>query len=171
MESNKVMELSARRLKNGDALPDLTLPRVGGGTTILSQYLKGAWGVVLFYRGDWCPFCNAQLSGFQRKLKDLDTLGARVVAISVDSQSDASKTVERSHLTYPVLYGADVTDVAARFGAYSSADAHGTYINSTGFIVDPNGDIALVVYSSGAIGRIVADDAVGLVGYLTKMQK
>ena len=159
-------ETSGQRLKNGAALPDLRLPSVAGTTVSLHEYIQGAWGVVLFYRGNWCPFCNAQLSAYQRKLPEFEQLGARVIAISADVAEEAQKTVERHHIAFPVLFGADPAEVAKSFGTHRATNAHGTYVDSTGFIVDPNGAIVVAVYSSGAIGRIVADDALGFIKYL-----
>jgi hypothetical protein len=39
-------------------------------------------------------------------------------------------------------------------------------LQSTGFVLDPSGHVVVSVYSSGAIGRLVPDDVVGLIGYL-----
>ncbi len=49
---------TALRLNNGDTFPTLTANLVNGGTLNLPGDLAGSWGVVLFYRGDWCPFCR-----------------------------------------------------------------------------------------------------------------
>ena len=35
-----------------------------------------------------------------------------------------------------------------------------------GFVPDPDGRVIVSVYSSGAIGRLVPDDVVGLIRYL-----
>ena len=40
------------------------------------------------------------------------------------------------------------------------------YLQSTGFVLDPAGQVVVSVYSSGAIGRLVPDDVAGLVRYL-----
>ena len=53
-------------LSNGDAFPALTLRTVERRTLSLPVDLAGAYGVVLIYRGAWCPYCNAQLAGFAR---------------------------------------------------------------------------------------------------------
>ncbi|MFQ5893484.1 MAG: peroxiredoxin, partial [Nitrospinota bacterium] len=37
------------------------------------------------------------------------------------------------------------------------------YLHATGFILWPDGTIFLSVYSSGAIGRLVANDTIGLI--------
>jgi peroxiredoxin len=153
-------------LDNGDALPDLRLPSVSGSTVSLHDAVAGAWSVILFYRGNWCPFCNAQLAAFGRRLAQFEQLGVHIIAISADDVDEARQTVEKNHIAFPVLYGADPHAAAATFGTHVATDEHGTYINSSGFIVDPDGSIVLAVYSSGAIGRIVAEDALGMIKYL-----
>jgi hypothetical protein len=40
------------------------------------------------------------------------------------------------------------------------------YLQSTGFVLDPAGQVAVSLYSSGAIGRLVPEDVVGMVRYL-----
>jgi len=152
-------------LRNGETLPDLTLPSVADGTLSLKDYINGAWSVVLFYRGSWCPFCNAQLAAFQRKIPVFEVLGVRVVAISADSGEEARLVVKRHYLTFPVLYRAVPAIVSKTFGAQLATNEHGTYIDSTGFVVDPNGAIVVGVYSSGPIGRLVPDDVLALIQF------
>src|SRR5512138_664932 len=52
-------------LHHGDSFPSITLPAVGGGRLSLPDDLAGGFGVVLFYRGWWCPYCKAQLAAFR----------------------------------------------------------------------------------------------------------
>ena len=47
----------------------------------------GHFGVVLFYRGAWCPYCNAQLRAFQRASAILAGADVRVVGFSVDDEA------------------------------------------------------------------------------------
>ena len=49
-------------------------------------------------------------------------------------------------------------------GAFVNADP--LYLQSAGFVLDPQGKVIVSVYSSGAIGRLVPEDVTGLVGYL-----
>ena len=53
--------------------------------------------------------------------------------------------------------------------------ATGTFVNrgrgflqSTGFVLDPAGEVVVSVYRGAAIGRLVPDDVVLLVGYLAQ---
>jgi hypothetical protein len=54
--------------------------------------------------------------------------------------------------------------IAAAIGAFVNPDPR--YLQSTGFVLDPGGRVIVSVYSSGAIGRLVPQDAMGLVRYL-----
>ena len=40
------------------------------------------------------------------------------------------------------------------------------FLQSTGFVLDPGGRVVVSVYSSGAIGRLVPPDVIGLIRYL-----
>ena len=53
-------------LHPGDKFPVLTVALPGGDSLQLPDALNGHYGVVLLYRGSWCPYCNAQCSAFQR---------------------------------------------------------------------------------------------------------
>ncbi|SDY04464.1 Peroxiredoxin [Modestobacter sp. DSM 44400] len=152
------------RLDNGQTFPDLTLPLVGGGKLSLPGDLAGNFGVVLVYRGSWCPYCNAQLSAFSRAKDELDAAGIKVVALSVDDEATSTELVEKRRLDFPVAHSADADEVAATLGSYVNDEPH--YLQSTGFVLAPDGTVVTAVYSSGAIGRLVPDDVVGFVRYL-----
>ena len=151
-------------LHPGDRFPTLTVSLTGGGTLDLPDDLAGGFGVVLFYRGAWCPYCNAQLSAFQRASERLADVGAQVVAMSVDDEATTKELVAKHGLTFPVGHSADARGVAAATGAFVNDEP--TYLQSTGFVLDPEGRVVVSVYSSGPIGRLVPEDVVGLIRYI-----
>ncbi|MGH8862906.1 MAG: peroxiredoxin family protein [Jatrophihabitantaceae bacterium] len=151
-------------LHPGDAFPKLTVTPAGAEPLVLPDTFAGRFGVVLFYRGSWCPYCNAQLRGFERSLPDLDELGVGVVAMSVDDEMTTRATVDRHRLSFPVGYGADARMVSEVTGAFVNDDP--LHLQSTGFVLDPSGRVLVSVYSSAAIGRLVPDDVIGLVRYV-----
>jgi predicted esterase len=63
-----------------------------------------------------------------------------------------------------VGYGADARAVAEATGAFVNDDP--TFLQSTGFVLDPGGKVVVSVYSSGAIGRLVPEDVVGMIRYV-----
>ncbi len=151
------------RLENGQTFPSLQLPQVGGGTLSLPEGLAGAFGVVLVYRGAWCPYCNAQLSAYRRAAESLAGAGVKVVALSVDDEQTSTGLVAKLRLPFPVGHSADAGQVASQLGCYVNDEPH--YLQSTGFVLAPDGTVVTAVYSSGAIGRLMPDDVVGLVTY------
>ena len=150
-------------LNNGDTFPNLTLETIGDGALSIPHDLTGSFGVILMYRGSWCPYCNAQLAGFARAKEKLDELGIKVVALSVDNKATTAELVEKHGLNFPVAFGANADVIAASVGAYLNDSPR--YLQSTGFVLDPAGKVITAVYSSGAIGRLVADDVIGFVRY------
>jgi peroxiredoxin len=151
-------------LNNGDAFPKLTIAAVGGGAIVLPDAFAGSWGVALIYRGAWCPFCNAQLAGYAAEKEALDRLGIKVVALSVDDEATSAATVAKNHLQFPVGHSANADAVAAATGAFVNANPR--YLQPAGFVLAPDGTVKASVYATSAIGRMLAKDVVGFVGYL-----
>ena len=147
----------------GDTFPDLVIDLVGGESITVPEAFDG-FGVVLFHRGAWCPFCNAQLRGFQRAQDKLAELDAAVVSLSVDDEDTTRELIAEHHLTFPVGHNADAHQVAGLTGAFVNPDP--VYLQATGFVLDPQGRVLTSVYSSGAIGRLVPEDVVGLIRYV-----
>lgn len=152
------------RLHNRQPFPSLEIPAAGGDTLQIPQFLRGSYGVVLFYRGAWCPYCQAQLGAFQRASAQLAEAGIKVVALSVDDEATTARTIDKYKLTFPVGHSANADQVAALTGAYVNETPR--YLQSTGFVLDPNGHVLIAVYSSGPIGRLVVEDVIGMVAYL-----
>lgn len=151
-------------LHPGDKFPGLTVTRPGGSRLQLPGALDGDFGVVLFNRGSWCPYCNAQLRAFQRAKDRLADVGARVVALSVDDEATTADLIARHGLEFPVGHSADARALAEATGAFIHDDP--LFLQSTGFVLNPSGQVVVSVYSSGAIGRLVPEDVIGLVSYV-----
>jgi peroxiredoxin len=69
--------------------------------------------VLVFYRGDWCPFCNLTLRALQNELDELHALGARLLAVSPQSPDHALSLTEKHELGFPVLSDRDQSTIAA----------------------------------------------------------
>jgi peroxiredoxin len=149
-------------LNPGDPFPALEVVLPGGETLRLPDALAGHYGVVLLYRGSWCPYCNAQLRAFERAHDRLAEIDARVVALSVDDEPTTRALIDEHGLRFPVGHSADADAVRDAVGAFVNPDPK--YLQSTGFVLDRDGRVIVSVYSSGAIGRLVPADVVGFVG-------
>ncbi len=132
----------------------------------LPEDLAGQFGVVLIYRGSWCPFCSKQLARFQEASDALVELGVRVAALSVDDEETSRRLIEKLELGFPVGHSADVAKVAEATGAY--VDDELTYLQATEFVLAPDSTVAEASYSSGAGGRLTPFDVAGLIRYIRK---
>lgn len=151
-------------LAPGDDFPALSLTVEDGSTFDLPQALSGGYGVVLIYRGSWCPFCNTQLASFEAAREELAAIDTKIVALSVDDQRTTRALVEKHGIRFPVGHSADADAVASATGAFVNSDR--TFLQATGFVIDPGGKVVVSVYSSGAIGRLLPADVAGLVRHL-----
>ena len=151
-------------LNPGDPFPPLTLNIPGAQAIQVPGAFAGEFAVMLFNRGAWCPYCTAQLRAFQRASGSLAQAGVKVAALWVDGEETTAQFAAKHGLTFPLGHSADARAVAALTGAFVNPDP--VYLQSTGFVLDPQGKVIVSVYSSGAIGRLVPDDVIGLVRYL-----
>ena len=150
-------------LHPGDRFPALTVALPGGEALHLPEAFAGHFAVVLLLRGSWCPYCNGQLRAFQRAQDSLAEAGVKTIALSVDDEATTKDLIAKHGLTFPVGHSADAHAIAETTGAFLNEEP--TYLQSTGFVLDPDGLVVVSVYSSGAIGRLVPDDVIGLVRY------
>ena len=90
-------------LKVGDMAPDFSAKGQDGKTISLKQALQKGPVVMLFYRGQWCPYCNKQMSRFSDSLSLLIAKGASILAIAPETAENVKKTIEKSKSTFPVL--------------------------------------------------------------------
>jgi thiol-disulfide isomerase/thioredoxin len=88
-------------LHPGYPFPQLTTTTVGGQTLTLLDAFAGDFGVVLFCRGAWCPYCNAQLRTFERAGQMLADNGIRVAALSVDDKETSAAPGRQAQADLP----------------------------------------------------------------------
>lgn len=69
------------RLQPGSPLPDFQASDESG-KPVQSIDLRGSPAVILFVRGNWCPFCSAQVKNLTGYYKDITDLGARLILLT-----------------------------------------------------------------------------------------
>jgi peroxiredoxin len=91
-------------LNKNDQAPPFTANDQSGKSFDLKAALKKGPVVVIFYRGQWCPYCNKQLKALEDSLPMIKAKGATLVAITPESSENVEKTVEKTKATYPILF-------------------------------------------------------------------
>jgi peroxiredoxin len=109
-------------LHPSDPFPALTVKLPDGGGLQLPDALAGHFGVMLFYRGSWCPYCNAQLRAFQRSPDGLTSVGAKVAALWVDDKATTQDLIAKHGVQFPVGHSADARVIAHATGAFVNPD-------------------------------------------------
>jgi peroxiredoxin len=111
----KASGAAERALKLGDKAPAFTLKDPDGKDVSSATLLAAGPLVVSFYRGVWCPYCNMELQALQAALPEFERLGAKLVAISPQTQVNSRKSLRQNDLGFPILSDTH-NDVAAAFG-------------------------------------------------------
>lgn len=125
----------------GDEAPEFVAePRDPDGRAVRLADHRGRPVVLLFHRGGWCPFCQAELARLSERDDEIAPL-ADVLAISVDVP-DAVRAYARSRdLGMTLLHDADAR-VTRQYGlTYPHAERGDVPVPAT-IIVDADGRIA-----------------------------
>jgi cytochrome c biogenesis protein CcmG, thiol:disulfide interchange protein DsbE len=118
----------------GDPAPDAELPTLdGNGTGSLADY-RGRWVLVNFW-ASWCDPCRTEAPALERFQRKHAGPGFTVLGIDQrDLTDDALEFVEEYDLSYPQL----------RDGEGDRADPFGMTGLPESFLVDPDGNLALI---------------------------
>ena len=87
-------------------------------------------------------------------------MGTTIIAVSVDNQEQAQEVKDKG-LSFTVAYGATRAD-ADLIAAWWSED-RGGYIQPSEFLLGQGGVVLGVMYASGPVGRMGADEAIRLI--------
>jgi peroxiredoxin len=90
-------------LNVGDIAPDFTAKNQSNKDVNLKELLKSGSVVLLFYRGEWCPYCNRQLKALEDSLVFIKSKGASIIAVSPEKLENIAKTIEKTKVTYNVV--------------------------------------------------------------------
>ena len=88
------LDRSQSRIEVGATLPEFTLYNVEGGE-VPSGSLKGQPAIFMFYRGNWCPLCIAQIKEVAARYNELKEKGVRVFMVSPQPESHTRKLAKK----------------------------------------------------------------------------
>ena len=138
----------------GDAFPSLSVVTTHGPMN-LPEAFKGSWFVLFSPPADFTPVCTTEFVAFQRRVKEFDALGCKLVGLSIDQVFAHIKWVSwikeklNEEITFPVIAGTE--SVALQLGMLHPGK--GTNTVRVVFIVDPKGTLRLMMYYPQEIGR------------------
>ena len=138
----------------GDKFPDLHVQTTHGEFN-LPQDMKGSWFVLFSHPADFTPVCTTEFVSFQRIQEDLEKLNCALIGMSIDQVFSHIKWVNWINdnldveIKFPVIAGNDT--IAKKLGMLHPGK--GTNTVRAVFIVDPKGNVRLIMYYPQEIGR------------------
>lgn len=96
-------------LKVGDVAPSFADMDQHGKKISLEKLLEKGKVVLVFYRGNWCPYCNKELKHLEDSLALIMSKGATLVAVTPEMPEYVQKTIEKTGATYSILYDKDLS--------------------------------------------------------------
>ncbi|NCT17847.1 MAG: alkyl hydroperoxide reductase [Flavobacteriaceae bacterium CG_4_8_14_3_um_filter_34_10] len=97
----------AKGLQIGEYVKDFNAKDLYDQNYNLSNALKNGPIVVIFIRGQWCPFCNKHLKQLQESLPLIYAYGANVVIVSPEKSEFIKKTIQKTGAEFTILYDED----------------------------------------------------------------
>jgi peroxiredoxin Q/BCP len=126
----------------GQAAPDFTLPRDGGGDLTLSA-MQPKNVVLYFYPKDDTPGCTKEAIGFTEATGDFEKANTVVIGVSKDPVAKHDKFVAKHDLGVALVSDED-SDVCERYGVWVEKSMYGkTYmgIERATFLIDGTGKV------------------------------
>lgn len=134
----------------GQPLPDVSFATLSGDDISISD-LRGSKALLVFYRGNWCPLCMAQLREVRARADAL--AGVKVKFISNQSAAHSRKLADQLDLPDHMEMLVD-TDLKAA-ATLSIVDAGGTPSGITGYPADT---VMATVIALDEQGRVIFGD-------------
>jgi peroxiredoxin (alkyl hydroperoxide reductase subunit C) len=138
----------------GDPFPEITVLTTHGEKNLPGDY-KGKWFVLFSHPADFTPVCTTEFYAFQKRLAQFKKLGCELIGLSIDQVFSHIKWVEwikdnlKTEIEFPVI--ADTGKVAETLGLIHPGK--GTNTVRAVFVVDPKGNLRLMIYYPQEIGR------------------
>ncbi len=138
----------------GDDFPQMDVQTTHGPMSLPGD-MKGSWFVLFSHPADFTPVCTTEFVGFQKKMKEFEAMGVKLVGMSVDQVFSHIKWVEwikekmDTEITFPVIAANDT--IANKLGMLHPGK--GTNTVRAVFVVDPAGKVRLTIYYPQEIGR------------------
>jgi len=136
------------RLQPGKPLPEFTLADLAG-SDVSSREFRGQTTLILFYRGNWCPLCVAQVKELAEGYRDLAQRGVAVVLVSPQPQKHTQALAAR--FDAPMQFMLDPGNRAARALGIDAPGGIPLGMGLQGYAVDTVLPTLLIIDGTGTI--------------------
>jgi len=152
------MENITRMPLLGEKFPEVKVQTTHGQMTLPNDY-EGKWFVLFSHPADFTPVCTTEFVAFAQKADEFKKMGVELIGLSVDQVFSHIKWVEwikdnlNVEIPFPVI--ADSAEgVSKALGMIHPGKSSSNTVRAV-FVVDPKGNLRLMIYYPQEIGRNV----------------
>jgi len=152
------MEEITRMPLLGEKFPEVKVQTTHGPKTLPNDY-EGKWFVLFSHPADFTPVCTTEFVAFAQKAEEFKKMGVELIGLSVDQVFSHIKWVEwikdnlNVEIPFPVI--ADSAEgVSKALGMIHPGKSSSNTVRAV-FVVDPKGNLRLMIYYPQEIGRNV----------------
>jgi peroxiredoxin len=98
--------------------PDFKARDQNGNEIVFKDLRKKGNVVVVFTRGNWCPYCNKFLRRLQDSLPLIQARHAQLIVITPEAAEGVDSTVAKTSITFPIIYDSTMKITNGYGGAY-----------------------------------------------------
>lgn len=89
--------------------PTFSAKDQNGKTINLESLLRSGPVVLVFYRGQWCPYCSKHLKVLEDSLSFIQAKGARVITVTPERPEYIAKTIEQTNASFSIIHDAGLS--------------------------------------------------------------
>jgi peroxiredoxin len=100
-------QIDNEHLKVGEEAPLITGVDQFNKVINSTEILKENKILLLFYRGNWCPYCRKHLKSLQENLEELTKMGYYVIVVSPEKPAKTEETSDKIKATFSIIHDVD----------------------------------------------------------------
>ena len=152
------MENITRMPLLGERFPEVKVQTTHGQMTLPNDY-EGKWFVLFSHPADFTPVCTTEFVAFAKKADEFKKMGVELIGLSVDQVFSHIKWVgwinKKLNIEIPFPVIADSAEgVSKALGMIHPGKSSSNTVRAV-FVVDPKGNLRLMIYYPQEIGRNV----------------
>lgn len=122
----------------GSHAPDFKGKDQTGAEIHLKDLTKKGKVVLVFYRGQWCPYCNRELKRLEDSLQLIISKGATLVAVTPEKPESITKTIEKTSASYSIISDDDLKIMKAYDVSFEVDENTLTRYKNSGLDIEAN---------------------------------
>lgn len=93
---------------SGIALPEVLLTDLNGAEIRLADVIGKQKTILVIYRGGWCPYCTAQLTGLAQNASKIRKMGFNIVGIAGEDIQHMQDFIEQKDIPYRIYHDKNI---------------------------------------------------------------